>query len=188
MWLTTEDLNFVTALQPADYNAVTTAFPCLIVDVAKYQSMVAIIHLGAMTSCCHAYVNAGTTQTAITTAAVGTTGTLFPFHFRLGATTGSATAMYASTADLLGTRDYSASGGKVAYDSTASYASTGLGIYLATTQANSNVYIEIKSDDLPVGYPYYAVSVSTPAQSEIFGVSYVMRPRYPQNVMMPSAT
>jgi hypothetical protein len=188
MWLTTEGLNFLVARQPADYNNATTAFPCLPVNMAKYSSMVAIVQLGALASCCRVYVNAGTTDTAITTAAVGTTGTLFPFNFRLGATTGSATAIYASTADLLTARNLSATSGTVAYDSTASYASTGLGIYVATTSANSNIYVEIKGDDLPAGYPYCAIAVSTPAQSEIFGVTYVMSPKYPMNTMLPACT
>ncbi len=186
MWINTEDLNFANALMPADYNASATPYPCLVVNSAKYSSAVAILHMGAMVSCCKAYVLCASTAATISSNVAATTGTLFPFHFRLGATTGTAIAL--STMDLLTARDTTATSGVVAYDSTASYASTGLGIYLATTQANANVYIEVKADDLPAGKPYWAVLVSTPAQSEIFGVTYVLKPRYPQFTMMPSAT
>ncbi len=166
MWLTTDEFNFLNALQPLDVNANTTCFPCRAVNMAKYDSMVAIVSMG-QGSTNVIWVNTASTATITP----GSAGRVIPCNYRVG---GQATT--ASTCDLLAART--------------AYATTGLSVS-ATTTPNVNYYLEIKSADVLAttdGYPYVAISVSTAAQANLLSVNYIMKPRYPQNTMMPAAT
>jgi len=160
MWLTTDEFNFVAACQSIDHNAVTTAFPCRVVNMGRYQSMVAMVNMGAG-STYEIYVNYAST----TTITAGSTGGYAIGYYRYS---GAATA--ASTCDTLSTR--------AAMSTTASWD------FDATGSPNCTGYLEIKSDDLPNGYPYIAVSISNSAQAHPVAVNYVCKPRYPQATMM----
>ena len=177
MWLTTEEFNFVNASHPQDVNGVTTSFPCLPINMAKYQSMVAVLQFA---TCSTVRIYAHYSSTATVTA--GSTGNMCIGRYRVNSAGGASTP---STADLLG-----------AYGTLTTTGSSAV-LYTGTTDAvftpvattpNAAIYLEIKSDDLPAGYPYVAVAISTSAQAALFSCTYVLKPRYPQNVMMPSAT
>ena len=166
MWLTTDELNFVVGCPPADLNGVSTAFPCNVVNMAKYASMVAIVGCGAGSTY---RIYAQYASTASLTP--GSTGNFCIGNYRL-----SGLGTTASTCDLLGTRTALTTTGSSSVNVS------------ATTTPNINVYVELKADDLPTGYPYVAICVSTAAQAHPCEVTYVMRPRYPQNTMLPSCT
>ena len=177
MWLTTEELNFVNASRPQDVNGVTTSFPCLPINMAKYSSMVAVLQFGAC-STARIYMHHNSTATMTS----GSTGKMCIGRYRYCASGGASTP---STADLL-----SAYGALVTTGSSAVlYTGTTDAVFTpVTTTPGATIYIEVKSDDLPDGYPYVAAAVSTSAQSALFSCTYVLKPKYPQNVMMPSAT
>lgn len=163
MWLTTDELNFVAAMASVDLNANTTGFPCRTVNLGRYDSMVAVINVGAG-STYRVWVNAASTVTGISS---GSTGTLVPFTYRV-----SGSAANASTSDTLGARSSTVT--TTGTISTSGYSHDG------TTSPNVSIYVEVKSADLPQGYNYCAVSISTAAQAHPASVNYVMKPRYPQ--------
>ena len=166
-WLTTDELNFVDALQSLDLNANTSCFPCRTVNMGRYDSMVAIVNVGAG-STYRIWVNCASTVTGITS---GSSGNLVPFTYRV-----SGSAANASTADTLGTRSSTVT--TTGTISTSGYSHDG------TTSPNVSIYVEVKNDNVPQGFPYVAVSISTAAQAHPASVNYVMKPRYPQNTMM----
>ena len=177
MWLTTEELNFVGALPSQDVNGVTTAFPCLAVNMAKYSSMVAVVQMG-LGSTYRLYMQYASTA-AVTP---GSTGNFCIGRARANGGSGATTP---STADLL-----------TAYTALVTTGSSSV-VVMTTTAAtftplassqNCAAYLEIKADDLPTGYPYVALVISTSAQAHPVSVTYVMKPRYPMNTMMPACT
>ena len=155
-WLTSDEFKIVNALSPADYNAGTGCEPCAVVNMGRFQSMVAVVQMGSMV----------TTPTIFVyeyTAAAATSGqALATWNYRLSGnspTTGVTTA----TTDVLGARTAGAS----------------TGIAAPTTAKNCAYVIEVKSDDLDDGYPYIGINISTDAQISNYAVTYVMKPRYP---------
>ena len=174
MWLTTDELNFVVGCPPADLNGVSTAFPCNVVNMAKYASMVAIVGCGAGSTY---RIYAQYASTASLTP--GSTGNFCIGNYRL-----SGLGTTASTCDLLGTRTALTTTGS----SSVCIAATTQGFACVGSTPNVNAYIELKADDLPTGYPYVAICVSTAAQAHPCAVTYVMRAKYPQNTMLPACT
>ncbi len=168
MWLTTDQFNFIPALPAGFYdNTVTTAFPCKVVNLARYDSMVAVVSL-TNPSTCAIWVNAfgaSTGMTPSTASSCGTAGTLVSAgNYRTSNSTGTG-----NTEDTLSSRT--------------ALATTAIAVTAATTGAY-NMYIEIKAADLPVGYPYCAVSISTSATASTgMCVNYIMKPRYLQKTM-----
>lgn len=162
-WLTTDELNFVAAMASVDLNLNTTSFPCRTVNMGRYDSMVAIINIGAG-STYRIWVNCASTVTGITS---GSSGNLVPFTYRV-----SGSAANASTADALNARTSTVT--TTGTISTSGYSHNG------TTSPNVSIYCEIKSDDVPQGFPYVAISISTSAQAHPASVNYVMKPRYAQ--------
>lgn len=168
MWLTTDQFNFVPALPPAFYdNTVTTAFPCKIVNMARYDSMVAVVSLNNPSTCV-IWANvfgASTGMTPSSATSCGAAGTLInQGYYRVSNSTGTG-----NTEDTLGTRT--------------ALPTTGVPITLATT-SKYNVYIEVKAADMPAGYPYMALAISTSATASTgIAVNYIMKPRYLQAAM-----
>jgi hypothetical protein len=183
MWLTTEQLNFVGAFNVGDANGITTCFPCQIVNMAKYDSMVAVVQCGWGSSY---RIYAQYASTASITP--GSTGNMCIGRARASGYPGPSSP---STADLL-----------TAYSALTTTGSSSVFVMTTTTNAittspftttdsvlgGRNVYIEIKADDLPQGYTYVAIAVSTAAQAHPLAVNYIMKPRYLQNAMMPACT
>lgn len=163
MWLTTDELNFVDAMASVDLNANTTGFPCRTVNMGRYESMVAIINVGAG-STYEIYVQCASTATGITP---GSTGNMVAHNYRI-----SGSAANASTCDTL-------------CDRTAVASTTGTGYsHDATTAPNTSVYCEVKSQDVPEGYPYVGIVISTSAQAHPASVNYVCKPRYAMETML----
>lgn len=173
MWLTTDELNFVAAVT-ADLNGVSTAFPCVAIDMGRYTSMVAQVGVG-LGSTYRIYAHYASTASVT----AGSTGNMCIGTYRYS---GSGTT--ASTADLLSARAALTTTGSSAVCIAATSGAT-VGV---STGPQVNVYLELKSDDLPAGYPYVAIAVSTSAQAHPCSVSYICKPRYPQNVMMPAGS
>jgi len=170
MWVGTQELDFVQACSAKDFNANTTCFPCAAVNMGRYESMVAIVNMGAG-STFKCYVQAHSTGTTVTP---GSTGQLAAFSYRY-----SGAADNASTRDVLA--DYTAvastdgtTGGYVSFD--------------ATTSPNCALYIEVKANEMPEGYPYVMITISTAAQAHPGAVNYVLRPRYAQNTMLQAGS
>ena len=168
MWLTTDEFNFVPALKPAYYDStVTTMFPCKIVNLARYDSMVAVISLNCPSTLA-IWVNAFGASTGMTCSSAtscGTAGTLVSNgNYRTSNSTGTG-----NTEDTLSSRT--------------ALATTAIAVTAATTAAY-NMYIEIKSADLPAGYPYCSVTISSSATASTgMAVNYIMKPRYLQKTM-----
>jgi hypothetical protein len=163
MWLTTDELDFVYACASVDLNANTTAFPCRTVNMGRYESMVACVQMGAG-STYEIYVQCATTATGITG---GSTGNMVPYNYRV-----SGSAANASTCDTLC--------GRAAVASTDT---TGWS-HDATSAPNVTAYLEVKSQDVPEGYPYVGVVISTAAQAHPASVLYVCKPRYANQTML----
>lgn len=146
--------------------------------MGKYQSMVAIIGVGAG-STLRVYAQYASTN-SIT---AGSTGNFCIGNYRISglATTGS-------TSDLLSARTALTTTGS----SSVALAATTQALTDLTTSVGGtsgyNCYIELKSDDLPAGYPFVAITISTSAQAHPCSVHYVCKPRYPQLTMMPANT
>jgi hypothetical protein len=168
MWLTTDQFNFVPALPAAFYDStVTTMFPCKIVNMAKYDSMVAIISLNDPSTMA-IWVNAfgastGLVPSSATTCGAGaasvSTQLVVTGNYRTSNSTGTG-----NTEDTLSART--------------ALATTAIAVTAATT-AKYNMYIEIKAADLPAGYPYCAVTISSSATASTgIAVNYIMKPRY----------
>jgi len=162
-WLTTDELNPVAAMASVDLNANTTSFPARTVNMGRYDSMMAIINVGAG-STYRIWVNCASTVTGITS---GSSGNLVPFTYRV-----SGSAANASTADTLTARTSTVT--TTGTISTSGYSHDG------TTSPNVSIYVEIKTADVPQGFPYVAVSISTAAQAHPAAMNYIMKPRYPQ--------
>ncbi len=172
MWLTTDELNFVPALAPDRYetNATfgTTAFPCKLVQLSKYASMVAIVSLHAPSTVA-IWVNSYSTGTP-GGAGAGTTYPLLNVNYRYSTATIS-TNLTGSGSEVLSAR--------VAMGTTA------ISVTAAPTTLVQNYYIEVKSDDLLNGYPYVGIALSTSLTASTgICVNYVLKPRYPQKDMM----
>jgi hypothetical protein len=134
----------------------TTSETCSVVNMGRYQSMVAAISIGSNgVTTSNLYV---LQQAAVTTAPTATTAVYAPFNYRYNTT---------AQGEVLSARAAGATTAATVMNSTA-------GIYL----------VEIKSDDLKDGFPYVSVSVSSAAAQRAISVTYVMKPRYPQNVLM----
>ena len=164
MWLTTDELNMVPALEPMFYDNVvgTTAFPCAVVKLGKYDSMVAIISLRA-NSAIRMWVDEYNSLTPTGAGTLGTTGNYFPIaaSYRYSGSTGG------TAADTLSART--------------ALTSSGVLLAVATSTTSKNYYIEIKSADLDAGFPYVAIAISTSATASTgIAVNYVMKPRYLQ--------
>ena len=149
------------ALKPMLYDNVvgTTAFPCRVVQLSKYGSMVAIVSLNNPSTLA-IWVNSYST---LTPAGAGA-GTTYPLisagNYRISTST-------ASLSDTLGAR--------------VALATTAIAVTADTTSDMVNYYIELKSDDLKDGYPYVAIAISTSATASTgMCVNYIMKPRYPQ--------
>ena len=158
MWITSDEFNFFNAcsLVGASTSSQTTSETCSVVDMGRYQSMVAIIQIGTNNvTTSNLYV---LQQAAVSTAPTATTAVYAPFNYR-----------YASS----GTDVLSARAAGVTTAAT-----------VMTTTAGMTYLVEVKSDDLKDGYPYVSVSVSSAAAGRPVAVAYVMKPRYPMNVMM----
>ncbi len=173
MWLTTDQFNFVPALPPQYMDStVTTMFPCKIVNMARYDSMVAIISLNCPSTLA-IWVNTfgastGLTPSSATTCGAGSAAVanqlVVAGNYRTSNSTGSG-----NTEDTLSPRT--------------ALATTAIAVTAATT-AKYNMYIEIKAADLPAGYPYCAVTISSSATASTgIAVNYVMKPRYLQKDM-----
>ena len=163
MWLTTDELDFVYACASVDLNANTTAFPCRTVNMGRYESMVACIQMGAG-STYEVYLQCASTSTGVTG---GSTGNMVAYNYRV-----SGSAANASTCDTLCARA-----------AVASTAAAGTSID-STTSPNITMYCEVKSQDVPEGYPYVGVVISTAAQAHPASVLYVCKPRYAQQTML----
>jgi hypothetical protein len=155
MWITSDEFNFFDACSMVGCSTAsqTTSESTSLVNMGRYQSMVAVVTYGnTLITTSNCYVRAFPT---ITSAATETTGTVAPYWNYRYASSGT---------DTLSAR--------------AACATTGV-ITLAST--NGSIYLlEIKSDDLPAGYPYVAVSVSSAANQRAVSIVYVMKPRYPE--------
>jgi hypothetical protein len=161
MWLTTDQFNFVMALPPAMYDStVTTNFPCVPVNMGKYDSMVAIVGISNPTTC-NIWMNCYATLSTVSGAGVSIK------HLDVGSyrqTATSATAASLSLCDTLTART--------------ALATTAIILTVASTTAYTTL-IEVKNSDMPAGYPYLAVSISTGATaSSGMAVYYIMKPRY----------
>lgn len=171
MWLTTDELNFVHASDACiSTETASSAETCARVNMGKYQSMVAVVQMGKNDiSTSNLWVRV---QAAASTLPTATTA------IALGGTTGAWTYRYATT-DMVSasTADQNVYSARTAGTSTALVLSSGGG---------ATYLIEVKSDDLPAGYPYLSLSVSAAAAFRPCVVTYVMKPRYPMVTMMNS--
>ena len=170
MWLTTDEFNFVHASDASiSTETASSAETCARVNMGRYQSMVAVVQMGkndVTTSNLWVRVQAAVSTLPTATTAIALGGTTGAWSYRYATTD----AISASTADQAPL--YSA---RTAGTSTA----------LALTSGAGAVYlIEVKSDDLPVGYPYLSLSISAAAAFRPCTVTYVLKPRYPQFNMM----
>ncbi len=171
MWLTTDEFNFVGAALFRDTDSVTTCFPFQVVDMGRYDSMVAIVSFHDPSGSQTLYVNEYQDPTPAGAGAAGGTGTtaylpIGTCYYRKSTST-SATG---SGSDTLSARTV--------------VASTGLAVTAATT-ARINYYIEIKSADLDAGYPFVSVALSTlKSASTTIACNYVMKPRFKQKTML----
>ena len=157
MWLTTDEFNFVPALAPAFYDStITTNFPCKVVNMAKYGSMVAVVSLNNPSTCAIWVQN----YASLTPSGAGAGGAVLGVgNYRISTST-------ATLVDTLGSR--------------VALATTAIAVTADTTSGMLNYYIEIKSDDLAAATPYVAVSISTSATASTgMAVNYIMKPRYP---------
>ena len=159
MWITSDEFNFFDACSMVGCSTAsqTTCETTAVVNMGRYQSMVAVLTYGnnlVTTSNC--YVRAFPSATC---AATETTGTAAPYWNYRYASSGT---------DTLSAR--------------AACATTGV-ITLASTNGGIAL-LEIKSEDLPVGYPYVAVTVSAAATQRAVSIVYVMKPRYLENTML----
>ena len=176
MWLTTDEFNFVPAFFNSEViiNGATTTFPCQIVNMAKYDSMVAIISLYTPSA---AILYAGCYDAATPTCAgagmaTDTTGSAYGIpntYYRYSVASATTPVQLNASSDVLSAR--------------AAFTSTGVTLTTATTSC-LNYYVEIKSSDLPDGYPYVAIAISTSATACTGAcVNYVMKPKYLSDTM-----
>ncbi len=168
MWLTTDELNFVHASDASiSTETASSAETCARVNMGRYQSMVAIVSIGKNdVTTSNLWVRVQAAASTLPTAATA---------IALGGTTGAWAYRYATSPAVDATNDTLSS--RTAGTSTALVLSSGAGaVYL----------IEVKSDDLPSGYPYLSISVSAAPAFRPCTVNYVLKPRYPQTVMLNS--
>lgn len=165
MWITSDEYNIIQAAEPypAGYiNTVTSCWPCQVVKLAKYDSMVAIVSLVPSTTVIYLNEYAALTPSGAG-AAIAMPSTRATYRLSAARTVAAGTV---TGIDALGART--------------AVPSTGISVTLATT-SGVNYIIELKSADLDVGYPYVAISVSTSATAACgLCVNYIMKPRYPQ--------
>ena len=168
MWITTDEHNYVPAFfLGTPLNGETTSFPCQVVNLGKYDSMVAIVSLYTP-SAAIIWVDEYASRTPTGAGTLGTTGNYLPVaaSYRYSVATATTPVVLSASSDKLSAR--------------ATLASTGLTLTAATTSV-LNYYIEIKSADLHAGYPYVAIAISTSATACTGAcVNYVMKPRYSQ--------
>jgi len=164
MWITSDELNIVDALIPQFYDStITTNFPCAVVNMAKYQSMLAVVQL-TNPSTATIYVQ---NYAALTPSSAGSAVTLHNGgNYRTSNSTGP-------TVDTLSAR-------------TPLTNTTSIAVTAATTAAYA-IIIELKADDCATGKPYVAIAISTSATASTgMSVSYYMRPKYLQ-LTLPTA-
>ena len=157
-WISSDEFNFMNActMVGASSAAQTTSETCSVVNMGRYQSMVAIVNIGTNNvTTSNLYV---LQQAAVSTAPTATTAVYAPFNYRYNT---------AAQGEVLSARAAGATTAATVLNSTA-------GMYL----------IEVKSDDLKDGFPYVSVSVSSAAAGRVVNVLYVMKPRYPMNTLM----
>jgi hypothetical protein len=160
MWITSDEYKILQALPPQDINGVTTAFPCLTVNMGLYSSLIGVVQTG-QGSTWNIWVNTASTATSIT---AGSTGGLMHGNYVI---TGAGGATTASTAGDVATA-------RAAFVSTAKITSD-----WATTAANASIIVEIKADDMPPTTSFLAFTISTAAQAHPTAVTYYCKPRYP---------
>ncbi len=181
MWLTTDELNFVPAFFHSGIilNGESTSFPCQVVNLSKYSSMVAIISLytpsaALLYATCY---DARTPTCAGAGVATDTTGSAYGIpntYYRYSVATLTTAVQLGASSDKLSART--------------ALTSTGVTLTAATTSV-LNYYVEIKSDDLVAGYPYVAIAISTSGTACTGAcVNYVMKPRYPQKDMVTACS
>jgi translation elongation factor EF-1alpha len=162
MWLTSDSVNVVTGRKPGfEDSVVAGCWPCTIVNAGRYESMIAVI-TSIVPSTQYIYVNAYSTQTSATT--TGSTGNMVPFNIRSSASSGAG-------GDVLSARTQT--------DTKATITASSV-----NTTACYQYIIEIKSSDVPAGFPYIALAISTGATASTnMSVTYYMKPRYEQKDM-----
>ena len=165
MWLTSDEFNVVHASDASiSTETASSAETCARVNMGRYQSMMAIVQMGK---------NDVTTnqlwvrvQAAVSTLPTATTA------IALGGTTGAWTYRYA-TSDAVSA---STADANPVYSARTAGTSTALTL---NTGAGATYIIEVKSDDLPEGYPYLSLSISAALAFRPCTVTYILKPRYP---------
>ncbi len=170
MWLTTDELNFVHASDASiSTETASSAETCSRVNMGRYQSMVAVVQMGKndiTTSNLWVRVQASVSTLPTATTAIALGGTTGAWSYRYA----TSDAVSASTANQ-----------NPVYSARAAGVSTALAL---SSGAGATYLIEVKSDDLPSGYPYLSISVSAALAFRPCTVTYVLKPRYPQLDMM----
>jgi len=183
MWLTTDELNFVPAFFHSGIilNAETTSLPCQVVNMSKYDSMVAIISLytPSTTILYATCYDARTPTCGGAGVATDTTGSAYGIpntYYRYSVATATTPVQLGASSDKLSART--------------ALTSTGVSLTAASTSV-LNYYVEIKSDDLVAGCPYVAIAVNPGVSGTActgICVNYVMKPRYPQKDMVTACS
>lgn len=159
-WLTSDEFNIVNAFDGLYDSTITTGWPCSVVNLGKYDSMIMLVTMSNPSTTVF-YVN---NYASLTPSSAGSAVTLIGGgQYRTSNSTGTAAAP--TTSDLLSAR--------TSLTNTTSISIT------ANTTTVYNLIIELKSSDCASGKPYVGLAISTgTAASSGMCVNYIMKPRY----------